>query len=147
MLALDDLSPRESGARSVIAGLFPMEFLMAKFLGHVTCGVENPSKAALAFLVAKTALDEKHEVTMFLASDAAQLLRPAVIENLTGLGTGTLKAHLDAIVAGGGKLYVSGKSAKSRGFDAEQLSNVKAEFAMPAVLVRLAADADKVLCY
>lgn len=58
---------------------------MAKFLVHVTCGVENPSKAALAFLVSRSALDEKHEVTMFLAGDAAQLVRPAVVENLSGL--------------------------------------------------------------
>jgi|SRR5687767_10391676 uncharacterized protein len=120
---------------------------MARFLVHVTCGVENPSKAALAFLVAKSAIDEKHEVTMFLAGDAAQLLRPAVVENLSGLGTGSLKAHIEAIVAGGGKFYVSGMSAKSRGFEANELGNIKAEFAMPNVLVRLAAEADKVLCY
>jgi len=86
---------------------------MAKFLIHVTCGVENPSKAALAFLVAKSAIDEKHQVTMFLAGDAAQLLRPAVVENLSGLGTGSLKSHIDAILAGGGKFYVSGVSARA----------------------------------
>jgi predicted peroxiredoxin len=120
---------------------------MAKFLIHVTCGVENPSKAALAFLVAKSAIDEKHQVTMFLAGDAAQLLRPAVVENLSGLGTGSLKSHIDAILAGGGKFYVSGVSAKSRGFEASELGTTPAEFAMPNVLVRLAAEADKVLCY
>jgi predicted peroxiredoxin len=122
-------------------------FSMAKFLVHVTCGVENPSKAALAFLVAKSAIDEKHDVSMFLAGDAAQLLRPAVIENLSGLGTGALKTHIEAIVAGGGKFYVSGMSAKSRGFEAGELANFRAEFAMPNVLVRLAAEADTVLCY
>jgi predicted peroxiredoxin len=120
---------------------------MAKFLIHVTCGVENPSKAALAFLVAKSAIEENHQVTLFLAGDAAQLLRPAVIENLSGLGTGSLKTHVDGILAGGGKLYVSGMSAKSRGFEASELGAVTAEFAMPNVLVRLAAEADKILCY
>jgi uncharacterized protein len=120
---------------------------MAKFLIHVTCGLENPSKAALAFLVARSAIEEKHQVTVFLAGDAAQLLRPAVIENLSGLGTGSLKAHIDAIQAGGGKFYVSGISAKSRGFEASELAGLSAEFAMPNVLVRLASEADKVLCY
>ena len=120
---------------------------MVKFLIHVTCGVENPTKAALAFLVAKSAIDEKHQVTMFLAGDAAQLLRPAAVESLAGLGTGPLKAHVDAILAGGGKFYVSGMSAKSRGFEASELGATPAEFAMPNVLVRLAAEADKVLCY
>lgn len=104
-------------------------------------------KAALAFLVVKSALDEKHEVTMFLAGDAARLLRPAVIENLSGLGTGQLKAHIDALVTGGAKFYISGMSAKSRGFEANELGNIRAGFAMPNVLVRLAAEADKVLCY
>ena len=96
------------------------------------------------FLIAKTAIDEKHEVTMFLAGDGAQLLRPAVVENLSGLGTGSLKAHIDTLVTGGAKLYVSGMSAKSRGFEASELGNVRA---MPNVLVRLVAEADKVLCY
>jgi predicted peroxiredoxin len=118
-----------------------------KFLIHVTCGPENPSKAALAFLVAKAAQDEGHEVRMFLAADAATLLRPAVIENLQGLGTGPLKAHLEALRAGGASFYVSGMSAKSRGFDATELGDLKAEFAMPTMLVRLADEADRVLCY
>jgi hypothetical protein len=38
-------------------------------------------------------------------------------------------------------------SAKSRGFDATELGDLKAEFAMPTMLVRLAAEADRVLCY
>lgn len=118
-----------------------------RFLLHVTCGPENPSKAALAFLVAKAAQDDGHEVRMFLAADAATLLRPAVVENLQGLGTGPLKAHLEALRAGGTSFYVSGMSAKSRGFDAAELGDLQAEFAMPAVLVRLAAEADRVLCY
>jgi predicted peroxiredoxin len=75
---------------------------MAKFLIHVTYGIENPSKAALASLVAKTALDEGHSVDLFLAGDATQLLRPVVIENLSGIGTGSLKAHVQAIVNNGG---------------------------------------------
>jgi len=84
---------------------------------------------------------------MFLAVDAATLLRPAVIENLQGLGTGPLKTHLESLRAGGASFYVSGMSAKSRGFDATELGDLKAEFAMPTMLVRLAAEADRVLCY
>jgi predicted peroxiredoxin len=120
---------------------------MSNFLIHVTCGVENPSRATLAFLVARSALEEGHKVTLFLAADAAQLLRPAVVDNLSGLGTGALKDHVAAIKAGGGRFFVSGMSAKSRGFSAEELHEISAEFAMPNVLIRLADEADKVLCY
>jgi uncharacterized protein len=82
-----------------------------------------------------------------LAADAAQLLRPAVVENLSGFGTGALKDHVAAITAGGGRFFVSGMSAKSRGFSADELGEVAGEFAMPNVLIRLADEADKILCY
>ena len=53
---------------------------MAKILVRVTCGPENPTKAALAFLVARSAIDDGHEVSMFLACDGVQLLRDAVLD-------------------------------------------------------------------
>lgn len=43
---------------------------MPGVLIHVTCGPEHPTKAALAFLVARAAADDGHAVTMFLAGDA-----------------------------------------------------------------------------
>ena len=54
-----------------------------KILVHVTHGPEQPTRAALAFLVAKSALDKGHIVTIFLAGDAVQLIRDAVLDNLT----------------------------------------------------------------
>jgi hypothetical protein len=42
-----------------------------RMLVHVTQGPENPTRAALAFLVAKTAIDEGDAVTLFLAGDGA----------------------------------------------------------------------------
>ena len=77
---------------------------MAKILVHLTHGPEHPTRAALAFLVAKSAIDEGHSVSMFLAGDAVQLIRDAVLDNLTGLGTGELRDHFDPIVSGGGRL-------------------------------------------
>ena len=53
---------------------------MAKILVHVTIGPENPTRAALAFLVAKSAIHEGHSVSMFLAGDAVQLMRKAVLD-------------------------------------------------------------------
>ena len=37
--------------------------------------------------------------------------------------------------------------AQARGYDASILDGLPAEFAMPDMLVRLAAEADTVLCY
>lgn len=120
---------------------------MAKILVHVTNGPENPTRATLAFLVAKTAIEEGHTVSLFLAGDAVQLLRDAVLDNLVGLGTGKLREHFDAIVAGGGKFFLSGMSSKARGVSDADLQNKPAEFAMPNVLVRLALESDRMFTY
>jgi predicted peroxiredoxin len=118
-----------------------------KVLVHITCGPENPSKAALGFLVGKAALDEGHEVSLFLAADAVQLLRDAVLDSLTGLGTGSLRESYDAIVAGGGRFYLSGMSSKARGVGEQDLEGKPAELAMPNRLVQLVVECDRVLTY
>ena len=117
------------------------------FLVHITCGPQDPTRAALGFLVAKTALAEGHTVTLFLAGDAAVLLRDAELNAVTGLGTGKLREHFDAIVKAGGKFYVSGMSAKARNVTEADLQGKPAEFAMPNVLVRLAAESDRMFTY
>jgi uncharacterized protein len=120
---------------------------MAKILVHATHGPESPTRAALAFLVAKAALEEGHTVSLFLAGDAALLIRDAVLDSLVGLGTGRLREHFDALVKGGAKFYVSGMSAKSRGITDADLSGKPAEFAMPNVLVKLSLDHDRMFNY
>lgn len=120
---------------------------MATILVHATHGPEAPTRAALAFLVAKSAVDEGHQVSLFLAGDAAQLIRDAVLDNLTGLGTGSLREHFDALVAGGARFYVSGMSAKGRGVTEADLAGKPAEFAMPTVLVKLALEHDRMFTY
>jgi len=120
---------------------------MPKILVHVTCGPNDPTRAALAFLVAKSALEEGHTVSLFLAGDGVQLFRDAVLDSLVGLGTGKLREHYDALATGGAKFYLSGMSAKSRGMSDADLAGKPAEFAMPNVLVRLSIDSDRTLSY
>ena len=120
---------------------------MAKILVHLTHGPEHPTRAALAFLVAKSALEEGHTVSIFLAGDAVQLLRDAVLDSLAGLGTGKLRDHYDALVAGGTRFYLSGMSSKARGVSDPDLSGKPAEFATPNVLVRLALEHDRMFTY
>ena len=120
---------------------------MSSLLIHITAGPNDPTRAALGFLVAKTAAEEGHEVNMFLAGDAVQLIRDSVLDNLVGLGTGKLRGHYDAIVQKNVNLYLSGMSCASRGITDQDLGNKPAEKAMPNVLVQLTMDADKVLTY
>ena len=118
-----------------------------KILIHITSGPENPTRAALGLLVARTAAEEGYSVTLFLAGDAVQLLRNDVLDNLAGLGTGKLREHYDAIVKGGGKFYLSGMSSKSRGVVEGDLKDKPAEFAMPKVLLQLSVESDRMFVY
>lgn len=119
---------------------------MARFLVHLHTGPADPTKATLGLLVALTALREGHEVDVFLAGDAVHLLAPAH-SGLEGLGTGGLSEHLSGLSEGGARLHLSRKSAQARGYDDALLGGRPAVFAMPEVLVRLAAAADTVLTY
>ncbi|HEY3017944.1 MAG TPA: DsrE family protein [Gaiellaceae bacterium] len=116
---------------------------MAKLLIHITRGPEDPTRAALGFLVARAAAEEGHHVSLFLAGDAVQLLRQPVLDSLVGLGTGRLRESYDSLVAARASFFVSGMSSKARGFE----PNGIAEAAMPSKLVQLALESDRVLTY
>ena len=120
---------------------------MAKLLVNVTHGPEAPTRAALGFLMARAAVEQGHEVSLFLAGDAVQLIRDEVLDSLTGLGTGSLRESYDAIAAGGGRFYLSGMSSKARGVGDAQLEGKPAEMVMPPRLVELAFEDDRVLTY
>ena len=120
---------------------------MGKLLVHITSSPEAPTRAALGLLVARAGIDEGHDVSIFLAGDAVQLIRDAVLDSLTGLGTGSLRESFDAVAGGGGRFYVSGMSSKARGVTEDDLKGKPAELAMPNRLVQLAFEADRNFTY
>lgn len=120
---------------------------MARILVHLVSGPESPTRAALGFLVAKAAVEEGHEVDLFLAGDSVQLLRDSVLDSLVGLGTGSLRESYDAVVASGSRIYASGMSSKARGLGESDLEGTPAEFAMPNKLVQLALESDRIFTY
>jgi uncharacterized protein len=118
---------------------------MAKLLVHLTTGPENATRAALALLVARTAVDEGHEVQLFLAGDAVQLVRRETAEAVQGAGTGNVAEHWQALRAAGVPVFLSGMSSKARGVDADTAEGI--ELAQPTKLVELATQADTTLTY
>lgn len=118
-----------------------------KLLVHVTTGADNPTKAALAFLVAKSAADEGHQVTMFLAGDGAELITDKSLDSVVGRGTGKLRESYDALVVKGTRIFISGGSAKARGSTESDIAGKPAQFAMPNTLVKLVMESDRTITY
>ncbi len=120
---------------------------MSRLLVHIVTGPENPTRVALGLLVARTALGSGHEVDLFIAGDGVGLLRSETLDAGHGIGTGSFREHMDALVSGGATLYASGMSSKARGLAVEQLAGLPVTMAPPDRLVELAFAADRVLVY
>ena len=118
-----------------------------KVLLHIYSGLESKNKITLGLLVALTAEKNDHKVTLFLAGDGVQILNCKKAGEIVGQGTGDLYEHLQNLKSSKITIYVSGISAKSRGYDEKLLDGYTAEFVMPDVLVEESIKADSVLCY
>jgi uncharacterized protein len=119
---------------------------MSKLLIHLATGPEHPTRGALALLVARTAVDEGHDVRVFIAGDGVQYARPATASIVQGVGTGSFGEHWEAIVAAGVPIYLSGMSSNARGLEPDAVAD-GAEMAPPTKLVELALWADSTLTY
>jgi predicted peroxiredoxin len=95
-------------------------------------------------LVARTAASEGHDVSIFFAGDAVQLLRPETAAATHGVGTGDFEEHLGALREADVPIYASGMSSKARGVDVQ---GAGAEPAQPQKLVELAIAAETTLTY
>ena len=120
---------------------------MSKILIHIHSGPDLRNKVTLGMLVAVSAIKDGHDVSLFLAADGVHLLNCSEAGNVVGEGTGDLKEHLDFLQSANTSLWVSGMSAKARGYDENLLEGFNAEFAMPNRLVEASLEADTVLCY
>ena len=116
-------------------------------LVHIFSGLECKNKLTLGLLVALTAEKNDHKVTLFLAGDGVHILNCKKAGEIVGQGTGDLYEHLQNLKKSKVTIYVSGMSAKSRGYDEKLLQAYKAEFVMSDVLVEASIKADSVLCY
>ena len=116
-------------------------------LVHIYSGLESKNKITLGLLVALTAEKNAHKVTRFLAGDGVHILNCKKAGEIVGQGSGDLYEHLENLKNSKVTIYVSGLSAKSRGYDEKLLEGYNAEFAMPDVLVDESIKADSILCY
>ena len=95
----------------------------------------------------ESAQKKGHEVKVFFAADGVHLMNCKEIGKIVGQGTGDVKEHLDHLKETNTKIYVSGMSAKARGYDENILKEYNAEFAMPDILIELSLEADSFLSF
>ena len=120
---------------------------MAKVFIQATHGPENPTKATLAFLIARTAKDAGHDVSILLLGDAVYLMKDDVLDSVVGVGVGNLKTHFQAVQEAKIPIYVSQMSSRGRGVTSSDLQGKNATFILPPKLVELAVQSDTVLTY
>lgn len=120
---------------------------MGRLLVHIVTGPENPTRVALGMLVARAGLGAGHDVDVFFASDGVSVLRPETLEAGHGVGTGSFREHVDALVAGGATLYASALSSKARGLTMELLGGLAVVMSSPDKLVELTFASDRLLTY
>ena len=120
---------------------------MSRILIHIHSGPELKNKVTLGFLVAISAVKKNHDVTLFLAADGVHLLNCKNKDEIVGQGTGDLYEHLISLKEANTKIFVSGMSAKARGYDETLLEGYNAEFAMPDKLIDESLQSDSTLCY
>ncbi len=114
---------------------------------QVTHGPENPTRATLGFLIAKTSKEAGHEVTIFLAGDGVFLIKDDVINSVAGVGVGSLREHFNAVQQAKVSIFLSGLSSKGRGVTEADLQGKNAQFALPGKLVELATQSDTMFTY
>jgi len=119
---------------------------VARLFVQVVTGPENPTRAALGLLIARTAADEGHDVSVFFAGDAVSLVRAETAEAAQGIGTGSVAEHLAALREAGVPIHLSGLSSKPRDIDAS-VAGDGVQLSPPKVVVELATAADTVLVY
>ncbi len=123
---------------------------MAKTLIHLTHGLEQPTRAALAFRVASAASQEGHSVTLVLAGNAILFARdvpPPLQDTLGSPRASALRQSYETVVENGVRIYLSDPSPRSRGRGPAQITGGRIEPAIPQMLVKLAAEHDQVFSY
>ena len=120
---------------------------MAKLLFNITNGTNNPTKASLGFMLARTAVEEGHEVQVFLNADAVSLIRKPVLDSLVGLGTGKLSEHFDILVDANVPIYVSAISCEIRGVTEKDLEETNSIKVFPKTLLNLSLQSDRTFVY
>lgn len=120
---------------------------MAKVMVQIVSGPEHATRAALGFLVAQGALEDGHDVTVFLVADGVNFVNRATTDAIAGLGGGKLSDNVDALKTGGATFLASKMSLGARAIPQETAQELGAQLGTPSMLVEISLESDTVLVY
>ncbi len=119
---------------------------MAKIFVQLAHDPEAGTQAQRAFLIASAAVEEGHEVALFLAGGAVRMMKDEFLHQPTGFGP-ILRDYYDNVIRRGGKVYLSQEAVQARGMSEADLAGKQVELAPPVKIVQLAVEHDRVLTY
>ena len=90
-----------------------------KVIVSVTSGTEDPTRATLGILAAKQAMDQGHEVTVWLQGEGAVLANKRVYPTVVGVNMPPLKDAMEALVAAGVPMWVCKACGEARDVTAD----------------------------
>lgn len=115
---------------------------MARFIISASKGTDDPTMATLAFIAAKVATDEGHQVILWLQNEAAMLAKTGIAEVVQGVGLKPLKELAAALQAAQVPLWVCQGCAVARQISESDLVP-GASFKPMADYINAVADADR----
>jgi predicted peroxiredoxin len=92
-----------------------------KFCVSLSCSLDNPDKATVAFVIANAALGSDKDTLVFLSVEGVRLAVAGVADAVHEEGFAPLKELIGNFVASGGKLYVCSPCFKKRKLDESAL--------------------------
>lgn len=94
---------------------------MSKYQFIITAGPENPVRATRAMMFASRAVEEGHEVSIFLVDDAVYLSNTAMAEKVQAPTGDAFKTYLDVILKNKTRVMVCLPCAQIRSVQAGKL--------------------------
>jgi predicted peroxiredoxin len=92
-----------------------------KFVVSLTCAMDNPDRATVAFVVANAAVASNRDTVVFLSIEGVRLSQKGVAESIHEEGFAPLKDLIANFAQAGGKIFVCSPCFKKRKLDESNL--------------------------
>ncbi|WP_333840443.1 DsrE family protein [Pelomicrobium sp.] len=117
-----------------------------KFLIAVSSGTDDPTRATLGVMAAKTAREQGHEVTVWLQGEAVVIANRHVYDKIQGVNMPAMQGLMEALLAQGVPFWVCEACGKGRNVTPENWV-ATASYRTMGDYVAAAAAADRVLSF